>query len=77
MNYSDENGKNSNNQNTFTITIFTVDDAIHEHKSKNGSKRSEIHVEIFKETADKGNPSAQLRYGIQSNLYVPISIHGY
>ena len=27
-------------------------------------ERIKIAVEIFKETADKGNPSAQLRYGI-------------
>jgi hypothetical protein len=93
------------NQNTITIPILTVDDAIHEHKSKNGNKllawesfkhhsstnieakywlgyyyyhdkeipelqqidkkvRIKTAAEIFKETADKGNPSAQLRYGI-------------
>ncbi len=99
------------NQNTMpssfvTITILSIDDAIHIHKSKNGNKqlawqsfkyhsstnieakywlgyyyyhhgedipelqrinkkeRFRIAVDIFKETADKGNPSAQLRYGL-------------
>jgi len=99
------------NQNTMpssfvTITILSIDDAIHIHKSKNGNKqlawqsfkyhsstnieakywlgyyyfhhgedipelqqinkkeRSRIALDIFKETADKGNPSAQLRYGL-------------
>ncbi|RGB36213.1 kinase-like domain-containing protein [Rhizophagus diaphanus] len=85
--------------------ILSVDDAIHEHKSKNGNKqlawqsfkyhstnndlakymvgyyyyhdneipelqqlsekeKFKIAASIFEETADKGNPSAQLRYGI-------------
>ncbi|GBB84820.1 hypothetical protein RclHR1_01140009 [Rhizophagus clarus] len=85
--------------------ILSVEDAIHEHKSKNGNKqlawqsfkyhsinndlakymvgyyyyhddeiselqqiskeeRIRIAVNIFEETANKGNPSAQLRYGI-------------
>jgi hypothetical protein len=85
--------------------ILSVDDAIHEHKSKNGNKqlawqsfkyhstnndlakymvgyyyyhddvipelqemsreeRFRIAVNIFEESADKGNPSAQLRFGI-------------
>ncbi|CAB4474333.1 uncharacterized protein OCT59_006882 [Rhizophagus irregularis] len=101
----DDDSPSNQNQNIITITILSVDDAIREHKSKNGNKRlawesfkhhsstsleakywlgyyyfhdKEIPellqidkririktaVEIFKETADKGNPSAQLRYGI-------------
>jgi TPR repeat protein len=101
----DDNDDGSSNQNTITITVLSVDNAIHEHKSRNGNKklawesfkyhsstnieakywlgyyyyhdkeipelqqidkkvRIKTAVEIFKETADKGNPSAQLRYGI-------------
>jgi hypothetical protein len=101
----DDDDDGSSNQNTITITILSVDDAIREHKSRNGNKklawesfkhhsstnieakywlgyyyyhdkeipelqqidkklRIKTAVEIFKETADKGNPSAQLRYGI-------------
>ncbi|GBB94920.1 hypothetical protein RclHR1_02440014 [Rhizophagus clarus] len=37
---------------------------IPELQSINNEERNKIAVDIFKETADKGNPSAQLRYGM-------------
>ena len=111
LSYVDPNSGFPQNQGISTLNdyyrynnILSVDDAISEHKSRNGNKqlawqsfkyhsitdifakymvgyyyyheevpelqniskeeRVRIAVEIFKETADKGNPSAQLRYGI-------------
>ena len=46
------------------VGYYYYHEEVPELKRISRDERVRIAVEIFKETADKGNPSAQLRYGI-------------
>jgi hypothetical protein len=48
----------------YMVGYYYYHEEVPEFKEISKDERVRIAVEIFKETADKGNPSAQLRYGI-------------